>query len=310
MLVPDRTEYERARAMFEAEAFAKEASGTAASSVKGGVRGRVTIGTLAEVDTSLAGRLEQTLAGTRPGAEEESLQNAMQADLLVAVNCSSVELLQIEAYKAALLEGDGGRNEGPRDAYYSEEDAAARTSARVRPLVVFNCDLDDLRGDLGLVGFPPKELHARFLSRILPAFYVRRREYNKTFLSGKDTRVGVRQVYYGGALFREYPGPWQVMYREEKGPSEKGPSARGADGDGRGGERRGARLVAVRSSRERFRLREVKQALKEAAGVDEEKGSVDEFLRGEAGVWEKLKPGTWWEQDDAIASAASQNWRS
>ena len=171
--------------------------------------------------------------------------------------------------------------------------------------MVFNCDLDDLRGDLGLVGFPPKELHARFLSRILPAFYVRRREYNKTFLSGKDTRVGVRQVYYGGALFREYPGPWQVMYREEKGPSEGG-----ADGDGRGGERRGARLVAVRSSRERFRLREVKQALKEAAGVDEEKGSVDEFLRGEAGVWEKLKPGTWWEQDDAIASAASQNWRS
>ena len=28
----------------------------------------------------------------------------------------------------------------------------------------------------------------------------------------------MRQVYYGGALFREYPGPWQVMYREEKGP--------------------------------------------------------------------------------------------
>ena len=84
--------------MFEAEAFTKEDSGTAASSVRGGVRGRVTIGTLAEVDTSLAGRLEQTLAGTL-GAEEESLQNAMQADLLVAVNCSSVELLQIEAYK-------------------------------------------------------------------------------------------------------------------------------------------------------------------------------------------------------------------
>ena len=75
-------------------------------------------------------------------------------------------------------------------------------------------------------------------------------------------------------------------------------------------DRGGARLVSVRSSRERFRLREVKQALKEAAGVDEEKGSVDEFLRGEAGVWEKLKPGTWWEQDDAIASAASQNWRT
>ena len=176
----------------------------------------------------------------------------------------------------------------------------------MRPLVVFNCDLDDLRGDLGLVGFPPKELHARFLSRILPAFYVRRREYNKTFLGGQNGGGGVRQVYYGGALFREYPGPWQVMYREEKGGTDDGV----ADGEvGRGG-RGGARLVSVRSSRERFRLREVKQALKEAAGVDEEKGSVDEFLRGEAGVWEKLKPGTWWEQDDAIASAASQNWRT
>jgi hypothetical protein len=189
--------------------------------------------------------------------------------------------------------------------YTYSQDAVARTSARCRPLVVFNCDLDDLRGDLGLVGFPPKELHARFLSRIMPAFYVRRREYNKTFLGGKDG-AGVRQVYYGGALFREYPGPWQVMYREEKGGTDDGV----ADGEvGRGG-RGGARLVSVRSSRERFRLREVKQALKEAAGVDEEKGSVDEFLRGEAGVWEKLKPGTWWEQDDAIASAASQNWRT
>ena len=96
------------------------------------------------------------------------------------------------------------------------------------------------------------------------------------------------------------------MYREEKGGTDDGV----ADGEvGRGG-RGGARLVSVRSSRERFRLREVKQALKEAAGVDEEKGSVDEFLRGEAGVWEKLKPGTWWEQDDALASAASQNWRT
>ena len=97
--------------------------------------------------------------------------------------------------------------------------------------MVFNCDLDDLRGDLGLVGFPPKALHARFLSRILPAFYVRRREYNKTFLGGQNGGGGVRQVYYGGALFREYPGPWQVMYREEKGGTDDGV----ADGEvGRG----------------------------------------------------------------------------
>ena len=104
----------------------------------------------------------------------------------------------------------------------------------------------------------------------------------------------MRQVYYGGALFREYPGPWQVMYKDQQG------------GGGGGGS---SKLRGVKSQRERFRLRDVKQALKEAAGVEEEVGSVDEFLRGEAGVWEKLKPGTWWEQAESVEKDASSNWR-
>ena len=48
----------------------------------GGGAGRVTIGTLAEVDKSLAGVLEQTLTGAD---YTESLQNAMEADLLVGL---------------------------------------------------------------------------------------------------------------------------------------------------------------------------------------------------------------------------------
>ena len=49
-------------------------------------------------------------------------------------------------------------------------------------------------------------------------------------------------------------------------------------GGGGGGT---SELRGVLSQRERFRLRDVKQALKEAAGVEEEAGSMDEFLRGE-----------------------------
>ena len=54
-------------------------------------------------------------------------------------------------------------------------------------------------------------------------------------------------------------------------------------GGGGGGGAGTSELRAVLSQRERFRLRDVKQALKEAAGVEEEAGSMDEFLRGEGG---------------------------
>lgn len=88
------------------------------------------------------------------------------------------------------------------------------------------------------------------------------------------------------------------MYKEQR-----------AKGDGGSGGKSSV-LRGVLSQRERFRLRDVKQALKRAAGVEEEPGTFDEFIRGEAGVWEKLKPGTWWEQPDSIEKDASSNWRS
>ncbi|KAE8710927.1 Protein LOW PSII ACCUMULATION 3 [Hibiscus syriacus] len=60
--------------------------------------------------------------------------------------------------------------------------------------------------DLGLLGFPPKDLHYQFLSRFIPVFYIRIREYSKT------VAVAPFVVNYGGALFRQYP---DVQTKEE-----------------------------------------------------------------------------------------------
>lgn len=65
-------------------------------------------------------------------------------------------------------------------------------------------ELDTLRGDLGLPAFPSKDMHYDFLSRVRPVFYLRARDYSKS------VPVPPFIVNYSGALFREYPGPWQV----------------------------------------------------------------------------------------------------
>ena len=67
-----------------------------------------------------------------------------------------------------------------------------------------NLELDSLRGDLGLLGYPPKDLHHRFLARFRPVFFLRPRDYSKS------VPVAPFIVNYSGALFREFPGPWQV----------------------------------------------------------------------------------------------------
>lgn len=80
-----------------------------------------------------------------------------------------------------------------------------------RPLISWNMELDTLRADLGLLGFPPKDLQYRFLSMFKPVFYIRQRDYSKT------VAVAPFIINYSGALFREYPGPWQVMLRQDNG---------------------------------------------------------------------------------------------
>merc|ERR1711924_463567 len=65
-------------------------------------------------------------------------------------------------------------------------------------------------------------------------------------------------INYSGALFREYPGPWQVMLRQDDGS-----------------------LVCVAEDDVRFTLGEAKYELMEAMGLrTEEKGSTMEFFGG------------------------------
>ena len=73
------------------------------------------------------------------------------ADVYIVVNASTVELPDAEKYANAL----------PADA----------------ALVFWNLELDTLRADLGLFGFPGKDLQFRFLCQFTPAFYVRPRDY-------------------------------------------------------------------------------------------------------------------------------------
>lgn len=141
------------------------------------------------------------------------------------------------------------------------------------PAILFNLELDTLRSDLGLFGFPSKEVHYRFLSQFLPVFYIRTREYSKT------VPVAPFIVNYNGALFRQYPGPWQIMLKQ-------------ADGS----------YACIAESATRFTLGETKDELLMVLGLKEEEGSSLEFLR------RGYKNATWWEE--GVELELSSNWRS
>nr|CAD1830663.1 unnamed protein product [Ananas comosus var. bracteatus] len=141
------------------------------------------------------------------------------------------------------------------------------------PALLFNLELDTLRSDLGLLGFPTKDLHYRFLSQFIPVFYIRTREYSKT------VPVAPFIVNYSGALFRRFPGPWQVMLKQ-------------ADGS----------YACVAESAARFTLGETKEELLRVLGLQEEQGSSLEFLR------RGYKNATWWEEDTDLEFSSA--WRS
>lgn len=177
-----------------------------------------------------------------PNVEEQS-----DADIFLVINNSAVELPNMRSYVENVAKG--------------------------RPVVLWCLELDTLRADLGLFGFPGKDLQYDFLSTFKTMFYIRQRKYSKT------VTVAPFVVNYNGALFRQYPYGWQVMLKQDSGE-----------------------LACVAERAERYTLTEVKEELLEIVGLNtEEKGSLAEFAR------KGYKQATWWEEEKD--KEKSSEWR-
>lgn len=170
-----------------------------------------------------------------------------KADIFLVINATATELPFVEEY--------------------------TRDVAKGRPVVLWNLELDSLRGDLGLFGYPPKDLHYRFLAGFKPVFLLRPREYSKS------VSVAPFLVNYSGCLFREYPGPWQVMIKQDSGE-----------------------YACIAEQASRYNLGEVKEELQAALGLNTEaEGSFEQLLR------RGVKSSTWWEDDYNLES--THEWR-
>lgn len=149
------------------------------------------------------------------------------------------------------------------------------SSAGDRPVILFNLKLDSARGDLGLPAFPRRDLHFRFLSKVLPVYYLRTRTYSRSI------RRPPYVVNYSGALFRVFPGPYQVLL------------------DTAGGKYR--RLTSLG---ERPALGEVRDMLTKGMNLGENEGKDG----NKSFLFRGYKSTTWWEDDRT--SQESNNWRS
>ncbi|KAA8494474.1 Protein LOW PSII ACCUMULATION 3, chloroplastic [Porphyridium purpureum] len=164
---------------------------------------------------------------------------------------------------------------------------AKAASERDMPVILFNLKLDVARGDLGLPAFPSKDLHFRFLSKVRPAFYLRTRAYSKSIPQPPFL------VNYSGALYRVYPGPWQVLLDTY--------AAGNASGE--------AGYVRVATQQERPPLGEVRDIM--TKNVKVEGVDMGQFGVTSSPLMGLLRKGykstTWWEED--WDKQVSNNWR-
>jgi len=247
IVVPDSGELARSQKMFSA--IVGDGTADPSSSLSDG---QITMGCLTG-EAGVEGGLGDGWASGffKVGASDPKEDpGARDADVFIVCNASTIELPAVERYAAVI--------------------------AKDRPVILWNLELDTLRGDLGLFGFPKKDLQYTFLSGFKPVFYLRPRDYSKS------VNVSPFIINYSGALFREYPGPWQVMLKVDDG-----------------------RLCCVAEDDDRYTLGQFKEELMTAMGLNTEaQGSAEYFLR------RGRKTSTWWEEDAAAGKDQNNDWRT